>query len=473
MRILRSFAVFAAQDDARKHRVGRDVSRRETIPDIARLLRSRTSMLWMALVPYILGVSSGGFVIGTSIAWQQAFPHYSGQSFLAAIVLVLGFFTNVVFWMLYTAREAQPVATSWKVLMIASLAINAGALYFFPVFARNAGYWMWLIAFAMATWALLFLPPDHPVASIPVPVLLWVWIGCVLFWVAVMIVNYERPVTATAFVADTPRTGVLTSYVTDSANLLQDGDREQLSIMLRDFERETSDQIGVAIYPRCPSPSIEDFTVREAQASRFGRKGIDNGAVLFIFVAERIARIEVGYGLEGALPDAIARRILDEQLAPRFARGEYQQGTAGTLSAMAQAVEREYGDAHKMNQIALLWPEFKVAMAKVTRRAWPLARDAPLEARFGVSFFGSLLGLGVWSGFENAARILFDILLGIGNLLRGRRFRRGMKPFQLGSIIDTVKLMVIIACIAGGYVVVAGGGAFGGGGALIHWMASP
>jgi hypothetical protein len=78
----------------------------------------------------------------------------------------------------------------------------------------------------------------------------------------------------------------------------------------------------------------------------------------------------------------------------------------------------------------------------------------------------------VWSGFENAARILWDIVLGASNLIRGRRFRRGMKPFQLGTIIDTVKLAVIIACIAGGYVIVARGGSFGGGGALINWIAS-
>jgi uncharacterized membrane protein YgcG len=428
-------------------------------------------MLWLALVPYILGVSAGGFVIVTSIAWHRGFPNISEKALAAAVVLVLGFFTNIIFWMAYLARTSQPVATSWKVLMVGSLVINASVLFFFPVFGQNAGYWLWFIAFAIATWALLVLRPDKVASTVTVPAILWVWLACTLFWLAVMIANYYSHPAATV-VADTRRPVVLTSYVTDFADLLQPGDRAGLTSMLSGFEQQTSDQIAVAIYPRCPSASIEDFTIRAAQASRFGRKGLDNGAVLFVFLAERAARIEVGYGLEGALPDAIARRILDKELVPHFARGEYQEGIAGTLSAMCDAVAREYGNSHKRNYLALLWPQFKIAMAKVVRRAWPLARDAPLDARVGVSFFGSLLGFGVWSGIENAARILWDIVLGIWNLMRGRRFRRGMKPFELGSIYDTLKLIVIIACIAGGYVVVAGGGSFGGGGALIHWTSS-
>jgi hypothetical protein len=101
--------------------------------------------------------------------------------------------------------------------------------------------------------------------------------------------------------------------------------------------------------------------------------------------------------------------------------------------------------------------------------AWPLMRDAPLGARLGISFFGSLLGLGVADGITNGARILWDAVLGVSNLIRRRRFRTGMAPFQLGSIVDTVKLAVIIAVIAGGFVVVAGRGSFGGGGAMIRW----
>jgi len=371
--------------------------------------------------------------------------------------------------MSFIARKTQPVAPSWKVLMIASVVNNVAVAMLVPVFMQNAGYWFWLTGFVLATSALLFVPPQNAMATQPVPGILWIWIGCTLFWAGVMTVNFYAPLPAVQ--PDKVQTVALTDYVNDHAHLLQPGDAAALDRMLRDFDTRTSDQLGVAIYPRCPSQSIDDFTMRAAEASKLGRKGLDNGAVLFIFLAERRARIEVGYGLEGALPDAIARRILDTELAPHFARGEYAAGITGTLSAMGAAVEKEYGTDHKRDLVKRLWPQFKLAMAKAPRVAWPLARSSPLEARVGLSFFGTLLGIGVWSGLENAGRILWDLVLGIANLVRGRRFRHGMVKFELGSLVDTVKLAVFIACIAGGWVLVAGGGRYGGAGAGVGFVA--
>ena len=74
----------------------------------------------------------------------------------------------------------------------------------------------------------------------------------------------------------------------------------------------------MAVFKSLPSPSLEDFTVRAAQAWRVGRKDWDNGAILFVFVDDRKMRIETGYGLEGALPDQLAARILDLEVRPRF-----------------------------------------------------------------------------------------------------------------------------------------------------------
>jgi uncharacterized protein len=407
-----------------------------------------------------------------SIAWNEAFPNMSEKSLVASVFFVLGLFTNIVFCFTTLARGTRLSAMSWKVLMAGSLVINVTLLIFFPVFAQNAGYWFWLIAFALATWALLVLPAEEPSITGGVPAVLWIWLCCTVFWLTVMVIGYYRPGTKTTFVADTLQPVALTSFVTDTGHLLPPGQQEALTSMLKNFERQTSDQIAVAVYGRCPSASIEDFTIRAAEASGFGRRGVDNGAVLFVFLAERTARIEVGYGLEGALPDGLAHQILAAQ-APRFARGEYQDGIAGTLSAMCQAISAEYNDAHGRSDlgryVARLFPQLKVAIVKCARMAWPLMRDAPLQARLGISFFGSLLGLGVADGIANGARILWDTVLGVSNLIRRRRFRTGMAPFRLGSIVDTVKLAVIIAVIAGGFVVVAGRGSFGGGGAMIRW----
>ena len=79
----------------------------------------------------------------------------------------------------------------------------------------------------------------------------------------------------------------------------------------------------MAVFPKLSSPSLEDFTIRVAESWRVGRSELDNGAILFLFVEDRAMRIEVGYGLEGALPDALARRILDEQVVPLFRQGDW------------------------------------------------------------------------------------------------------------------------------------------------------
>lgn len=423
---------------------------------------------------YLLGLAFGGFVVRMAISWNQAFPHISEKSLVASVFLVLGLFTNIVFCCAALARWPRLSARSWTVLMTGSLVINIALLIFFPVFAQNVGYWFWLAAFAIATAALIVLPAESPVITDGVPAVLWIWLGCTLFWLTVMVIGYYRPGSKTPLAAEALHPGALTSFVTDPAHLLLPGEQEALTGMLKNFERQTSDQIAVAVYPRCPSGSIEDFTIRTAEASGLGRKGVDNGAVLFVFLAERTARIEVGYGLEGALPDGRAHQILSAE-GPLFARGDYQDGITETLSAMCQAVEAEYRDAHRGSDfgrfVAKLFPQLEVAIVQCARKAWPLMRDATLEARLGISFFGSLLGLGVADGVTNAARILWDTLLGFANLIRRRPFRSGMAPFQLGSIVDTVKLAVILAVIAGGFVVVAGHGAYGGGGAMIRWQA--
>ena len=101
------------------------------------------------------------------------------------------------------------------------------------------------------------------------------------------------------------------NHFNDYANLVSAGAAQTLNDELAQFERDTSNQVVVAIYPHMQSPSsIEDYTVRVAQAWGVGQTGKKNGAVLFIFSSDRKLYISVGYGLEGVLPDALCKRII-------------------------------------------------------------------------------------------------------------------------------------------------------------------
>jgi uncharacterized membrane protein YgcG len=108
-------------------------------------------------------------------------------------------------------------------------------------------------------------------------------------------------------------------------------------VRLREFETRSGHAVYVSIFPKLPSASLEDFTVRTATAWRVGRKGLDDGAILFAFVADRKLRLEVGYGLEAVIPDAIAHRILEEHVTPGLKAGRpdaaFEDGVAAILAA--------------------------------------------------------------------------------------------------------------------------------------------
>ena len=459
--------------------------------NVSEFLHSRKWMYRTAWLLYVLSIPSVFSVAALIIQYRSYFPQrVSAIHFVGLIILTLALFSNLVLWASRLAWRPVPPRTVWKVLLIVFLVLNTSLVFFLPVFARVYGYWLWLMAFAILTWGLLFLKPapSHSGGTVlwqpggaddidDVPGIVWMFLAVTVFWLAVTVVNYiDGRYRRNPAVTAAPREqAALTSYFTDSANLFQAGEQQRIIASLAAFEHATSNQIAVAIYPRLPLEPIDDFTIRIAEASHLGRKNLDNGVILFIFMAERVARIEVGYGLEGVLPDAISRRILAGELAPQFARGQYREGIERTVAAIGATAEAENGDRGQERLpafLARLYPQLKVALTKVVRNAWPLARDSPLEARMGISFFGTLLGIGVWSGVKNAALLLWSTAMGLWNLIRHRLFKHGMVTVDFEPIWDTVKLAVIFAVIAGSYVAVAGGGSFGGAGADIHWSSS-
>lgn len=141
------------------------------------------------------------------------------------------------------------------------------------------------------------------------------------------------------------------AYFNDYANVVSPATAQQLNQTLEDFERQTSEQIVVAVFPKMQSDSsVDDYTERVASSWRVGHKDKNNGAVLFVFIQEHRIFIQTGYGLEGVLPDALCKRIIDEQITPRFKVGDYDGGlTAGVQSILA-ATKGEYkGNSQTVN----------------------------------------------------------------------------------------------------------------------------
>ena len=107
------------------------------------------------------------------------------------------------------------------------------------------------------------------------------------------------------------------------------------------FERETGHQIAVLTLPSLQGDTLEGFSIRVAEAWKIGQKGFDNGAILLIVRDDRKLRIEVGYGLEGVLPDAIANRIISEVIVPRFRENDYAGGIEAGVNAILQVTKGE------------------------------------------------------------------------------------------------------------------------------------
>lgn len=132
-------------------------------------------------------------------------------------------------------------------------------------------------------------------------------------------------------------------HFNDYAQVASSTTADRLNRQLEDFERRTSSQVVVAVFPKMQSASsIEDYTFRVAQSWGVGRKGANNGAVLFVFIEDRQIFLQVGYGLEGAIPDALAKTIIEQEIKPRFQTGDFEGGLAAGVNAILQAAQGEY-----------------------------------------------------------------------------------------------------------------------------------
>lgn len=253
----------------------------------------------------------------------------------------------------------------------------------------------------------------------------------------------------------------LTSRIVDLSATLSAEQQAALDARLREFELRKGSQIAVLIVPSTRPEAIEQYAIRVAEQWKIGRKKVDDGAILVIAKNDRALRIEVGYGLEGALNDAMARRIIDDVIAPRFKQSDFAGGISAGIDSMIKVIDGEPlpvadrsaapGDIPDAGQLLPVVLVAAVALGGVLRSL--LGRVA------GAVVTGSVIGLLAWllAGMLTSAMLAGGVgflfaLLGGGHRGRGGVYL-GQGHGRRGS--------------GGG--VRGGGGGFGGGGASGRW----
>ncbi len=139
-----------------------------------------------------------------------------------------------------------------------------------------------------------------------------------------------------------PSFPTLTGRVVDAANVLDAGTKDSLTEQLAQHEAQSSNQIVVATVPSLEGYDVADYGVQLARHWQIGTAENDNGVLLLVAPKERKVRIEVGYGLEGALPDALAGDIIRKRILPSFRENDYSGGVSRGVSAITDAIKGEY-----------------------------------------------------------------------------------------------------------------------------------
>ena len=133
----------------------------------------------------------------------------------------------------------------------------------------------------------------------------------------------------------------LDSPVVDTTSTLDAAQKQQLEAQALALQQRKGSQLQVLMVPSTQPETIEQYAVRVFEQWKLGRKGVDDGVLLLVAKDDRRVRIETGYGLEGAIPDAIANRVIQEYLAPRFRAGDYAGGIGDATATLVKLIDGE------------------------------------------------------------------------------------------------------------------------------------
>ncbi|MGQ2966710.1 TPM domain-containing protein [Methylophilus sp.] len=255
----------------------------------------------------------------------------------------------------------------------------------------------------------------------------------------------------------------LTSAVTDLTQTLSAEEQTALNEKLTQFSQQTGSQIAVLILPSTQPEDIAQFGIRLADAWKIGREKEDDGVIVIIAKQDRKMRIEVGYGLEGAIPDVVAKRIIAEQLSPAFKQGQFYQGLHLATDTLIKLIQGEQLPAPAQRQPAAAQQGLMHWLPILMFAA--IIGGAILRGMFG-AFFGSAAtggALAVLAGFFGAGLLVMG-LVGLAAFIFTLAMGGGQGGLPIGGGFP--------GSFGGGGgrdIFSGGGGGFGGGGASGDW----
>jgi len=227
--------------------------------------------------------------------------------------------------------------------------------------------------------------------------------------------------------------------VTDLTGTLSPADSQAIESRIRQIEAGHGSQIAVLIVDTTHPETIEQYAIRVAENWKLGREGVDDGVLLLVARQDHRIRIEVGYGLEGAIPDVTAKRIIEEYITPAFRRGEFGQGILAGVDLLGQRIEGE---------------PLPPPQPRSTRNA-----SAPLEGFLPIVFFFAIF-------FGPLVRSIFGRIPGaaIAGGLAGGGFWLASSALAASLITGLIVFVVVLLFSGGGRGSFPGaGGGYGGG----------
>ncbi|MEI6864384.1 MAG: TPM domain-containing protein [Candidatus Adlerbacteria bacterium] len=233
--------------------------------------------------------------------------------------------------------------------------------------------------------------------------------------IGVLLCSFATP----AFAYTSP--GNPSGYVNDFAHVLKAETVQVLDAQLKNFEASTSNQIAVVTVPNMQGDYVENYAVQLYKEWGIGTKEKDNGVLLLLSVEEHKIRIEVGYGLEGALPDSVAARIIANDLTPNLKAGNYDAGVATAVGDIILATQNEYtgtGGAGPGFSVTAHGIEIAFAVLFFALQ-WLAAIFARSKSWWAGGVVGGVLGAGVWAVLGFAVlwgALLTAVLVGLGLL---------------------------------------------------------